>query len=61
VDQGEEETWDMVGGATERSRSPTPSVGVVVPEAAQQAAGASDAQASVEERRPDPSPTTVVE
>jgi hypothetical protein len=31
-----------------------------VPEAAQQAVGASDAQASIEERRPDPSPTTVV-
>jgi hypothetical protein len=61
VDQGEEETWDMVGGATERSLSPAPSTGVAVPEAAQQAAGASDAQASARERRLDPSPTTRVE
>jgi hypothetical protein len=57
VDQGEEETWDMVGGATERSLNPAPSAGVVMPEVAQQATGASDMQASAEERRSDPSPT----
>jgi hypothetical protein len=57
VDQGEEETWDTVRGATERSINTAPSTEVVVPEATQQAAGASDSQASAEERRPDPSPT----
>jgi hypothetical protein len=34
VDQGEEETWDTVGGAAERSTSPPPTTGVVVPELA---------------------------
>jgi hypothetical protein len=54
MDQGEEETWDTVGGATERSVSPASTTGVVELEA-EQAAGAGDSQASVEVKRPDPS------
>jgi hypothetical protein len=46
---------------TERSVSPTPTTGVVVSEAAQTAAGTGESQASAEERRPDPSPTTRAE
>jgi hypothetical protein len=56
VDQGEEETWDTVGGVAERNTSPPPTTGVVVSESAQQEAGADNSQASAEERRPDPSP-----
>jgi hypothetical protein len=61
VVQGEEDTWDTMGGTTEMSISPAPTTGVTVPEVAQQAAGAGDSQASAEERRPDPSPTTRAE
>jgi hypothetical protein len=32
VDQGDKEIWDTVGGATERSLSPAPTVEEVVPE-----------------------------
>jgi hypothetical protein len=56
VDQGEEETRDAVGEATERSVSPAPTTGVVVPETTQQAVGTDDLQVSAEERRPDPTP-----
>jgi hypothetical protein len=34
VDQVQEETWDTVGGTTERSISPAPSTRVTVPEGA---------------------------
>jgi hypothetical protein len=61
VDQGDEEIWNTVGGATERSCSPAPTTEVTVPEAAQQATGANDSQASVEERRPEPSSTAGAE
>jgi hypothetical protein len=57
VDQGEEETWDTVGGATERSRNPAPTTGATVPEVAPQAAITDELRASTEERRPDPSST----
>jgi hypothetical protein len=40
MDQGEKETWDTVGGATQRSHSPAPTTEVTVPEVAQQATGA---------------------
>jgi hypothetical protein len=50
-----------VGGAIERSVSPAPTIRVVAPEAAQQVASAGDSQALVEERRPDPSPSTRAE
>jgi hypothetical protein len=58
--QGGEENWDTVGGATERSLSPAPTIEEVVPEPAQQATGASEPRASSEERRPEPSATTGV-
>jgi hypothetical protein len=61
VDHGEEEIWDTVGGAAERSISPPPTTGEVVPESAQQVVGADNSRASAEERRPDSSPATVVE
>jgi hypothetical protein len=37
VDQVEEDNWDTVGGATERSLNPAPTVEETVPEMAQQA------------------------
>jgi hypothetical protein len=46
MDQGEEETWDTMGGATERSRSPGPTTEATVPEAVQQAAVADEPRAS---------------
>jgi hypothetical protein len=58
VDQGEEETWDTVGGATKRSQSPAPTTTVSAPEAAQQATVTDEPRPSVEERRPEPYMTT---
>jgi hypothetical protein len=58
ADQGDEENWDTVGGATERSLSPTPTIEEVVPETAQQVTVAGEPWASTEERRPEPSATT---
>jgi hypothetical protein len=55
VDQDEEETWDTVGAAVERSVSPPPTTREVVPGSAQQGAGADNSQMSAEERRPNPS------
>jgi hypothetical protein len=61
VDQDEEETWDTVGEAAERNVSPPPTAGEVVSGSAQQGAGADNSQMSAEERRPNPSPTMVLE
>jgi hypothetical protein len=58
VDQGAEDNWDTVGGPTERSLSPAPTVEEVVPRMAQQTPGAAEPQASAEENRPEPSATT---
>jgi hypothetical protein len=58
VDQGAEENWDTVGGATERSCSPAPTIEEIVPESAQQATSAGEPPASTEERRPEPSVAT---
>jgi predicted secreted protein len=58
ADQGDEENWDMVEGATERSLSPAPTIEEVVPESAQQATVADELRGSTEERRPEPSATT---
>jgi hypothetical protein len=58
VDQGDEETRDTVGGATEKSLGPAPTIEEVVPESAQQVTGAGEPPASTEERRPEPSATT---
>jgi hypothetical protein len=58
VDMREEDDWEMVGGATERSRSPAPTIEEVVSESAQQAISTSEPPASTEERRPEPSATT---
>jgi hypothetical protein len=58
VDQGAEDNWDAVGGATERSRSPAPTVEEIVLESAQQETGAGEPPVSTEEGRPEPSATT---
>jgi hypothetical protein len=58
MDQGEEESWDTVGGVTERSHSPAPATEATVLEAAQQAAVADEPRALTDERRPKPSATT---
>jgi hypothetical protein len=42
VDQGEDDNWDTVGGPTERSLNPAPTIEEVVPESAQQADGAGE-------------------
>jgi hypothetical protein len=61
ADQGEEDDWDTIGGATERSRSPAPTIEEIVPQMAQQTPGTADPQASAQESRPEPSPTTGTE
>jgi hypothetical protein len=58
MDQGEGENWDTVGGTTERSLSPAPTVEETVPEMAQQATVTTEPQAPAEERRPEPFATT---
>jgi hypothetical protein len=58
LDQGGEDDWDTVGGATERSLSPAPTIEEVVPESAQQATSTGDPPVSTEEGRPEPSATT---
>jgi hypothetical protein len=50
-----------VGVAAERSVSPPPTTGEVVPGSAQQEAGADNSQISAEERRTNPSPAMVPE
>jgi hypothetical protein len=47
-----------VGGETERSLSPSPTVEEVVPESAQQATSTGEPPAPTEDRRPEPSATT---
>jgi hypothetical protein len=47
-----------MGGATERSLSPAPTVVGVVPESAQQTTSADETPTSTEERRPEPSAAT---
>jgi hypothetical protein len=58
VDQGEEDNWDTVGGATKRSLSPAPTVEETVLDAAQRVTVAGEPQASSKDRRPEPSTTT---
>jgi hypothetical protein len=58
VDQGEEDTQDTEGGASERSRSPAPTVDTTLLETTQQATVAGEPRVSTEERRPEPSATT---
>jgi hypothetical protein len=50
--------WDTVGGATERSRNPAPTVKEIVQESAQQATDTGEPPASTKEGRPEPSTTT---
>jgi hypothetical protein len=57
VDQGEEETWDTVGGASESSRSPGPTTEATVPVTAQRAAIVDKLRSSTAEWRPEPSST----
>jgi hypothetical protein len=50
-----------VGGATERSLSPAPTIEATVPETAQQAAVTGEPRVPTEEKRPEPSATTGAE
>jgi hypothetical protein len=61
ADQGNEEDWDTVGGATERSLSPALAIEEVVPKTAQQATDAGEPRASSKERRLEPSATNGTE
>jgi hypothetical protein len=54
----EEDNWDTVGGATERSLSPAPTVEETVPQVARQTLVTAEPQVSAEESRPEPSVTT---
>jgi hypothetical protein len=49
---------DTVGGATDRSLSPAPTVEETVPETAQQATVTTEPRTPAEERRPEPFATT---
>jgi hypothetical protein len=60
MDQGGEDDWDTVGGATERSHSPAPTMEEAVPESAQQATSTGEPPTPTEERGPEPSATTGV-
>jgi hypothetical protein len=61
VDQDEEETWDIVGTAAERSVSPPPSTGEAMLGSAQQRTSADNSQASAGEGRKNPSSAAVME
>jgi hypothetical protein len=61
VDQGEEETWNTVGAAAERSISLHSTIREFMPGLAQQRAATDNSQTSAEERRTDPSPATMAE
>jgi hypothetical protein len=58
TDQGEEDNWDTVGGATNRSLSPSPTIEETVPKMAQQATVTAEPRAPAKEWRPEPSATT---
>jgi hypothetical protein len=58
ADQGEGDNWDKVGGVTERSLSPAPTVEETMPEMAQQVTVTAEPRVPTEERRPEPSATT---
>jgi hypothetical protein len=58
ADQGREDNWDTVGGATERSLSLAPTIEETVPETAHQATVTAEPRTPVEERRPELSATT---
>jgi hypothetical protein len=57
TDQREGDDWDTVGGATERSISPTPTVEETVPQMAQQTPVTIKPEASAKESGPEPSTT----
>jgi hypothetical protein len=58
ADQGEEDNWDTVGEATERSLSPAPTVEEIMPKMERQTTVTTEPWAPAEERRPEPSTTT---
>jgi hypothetical protein len=58
ADQGGEDNWDTVGGATKRSLSLAPTVEGTVQETAHQATVTAEPRTPVEERRPELSATT---
>jgi hypothetical protein len=58
ADQGGDDNWDTMGGATERSLSPAPTIEETVPEMARRATITVEPRAPAEERRLEPSETT---
>jgi hypothetical protein len=61
VDQGEGDDWDTVGGLTERSRSPAPTVEELVARMTQRTTTVVEPQAPAVESRPELSVTTGAE
>jgi hypothetical protein len=61
VDLREQDDWDTVGGATERSRSPAPTMEEAMPKLAQQATSTDEPSTSIKKGRPEPSATTGTE
>jgi hypothetical protein len=57
VDQGEGEDWDTVGGPTERSRTPAPTIEEFVSRMTHRSTSVVEPQASAVEGRPEPSTT----
>jgi hypothetical protein len=61
VDQGEGDDWDTVGGPTERSRSPAPTVEELVAQLTQQTTRVVERQVPAEGSRPELGTTTGAE
>jgi hypothetical protein len=61
VDQGEGDEWDTVGGPTDRSRSPAPTVEELVARMTQQTTTVVEPQAPAVESGPETSATTGAE
>jgi hypothetical protein len=61
VDLGEGDDWDTVGGPTERSRSPAPTVEKLVSQMTQRTTRVVEPPVQAVESRPEPSATTGAE
>jgi hypothetical protein len=58
MDLGEGDDWDTVGGLTERSHSPAPTIEELLSPMTRQTSSTTEPQAPAEESRPEPSTTT---
>jgi hypothetical protein len=61
IEQGEGDDWGTVGGPTERSRSPAPTVEELVSQMTQWTTRVVEPQVTAVESRPEPSATTGAE